>query len=42
MKRQDPEHLGLKINRGITYVLLVICGSFALAAVYFFVKAALE
>ena len=42
MKQKGPEHLGLKINRAITYFLLVICGSCALAAVYFFVQAAME
>ena len=42
MKKREPEHLGLKIDRGITYFLLVICGTCAVAAVYFFIKAALE
>jgi|GEM_PF-5070369 hypothetical protein len=42
MKRKEPEHLGLKINRLITYFLLVVCGTCALAAVYFFIKASLE
>ncbi len=36
------EHLGLKINRAITYILVVISISFALAAAYNFIKAAME
>ena len=36
------EHLGLKINRAITYVLVVISISCALAAAFYFIKAAME
>jgi hypothetical protein len=39
---KQPEHLGLKINRLITYFLLLICGGCALVAVFYFIKAALE
>ena len=44
MKNRDSreEHLGLKINRYITYVLVVTSISFALVAVYYYIKAAFE
>ena len=42
MKKQQPEHLGLKINRAITHVLVVVSVSCALVAVYYFIKAAME
>ena len=38
----SSEHLGLKINRAITYVLVLTSVSLALVAVFYFVKAAME
>jgi len=38
----NAEHLGLKINRWITYGLLITAASLALIAVFYFIKAAME
>lgn len=37
-----PEHIGMKINKAITYVLLVTCASLLLVAGYYFLKVALS
>lgn len=37
---KNHEHLGMKINKAISYVLWVTCASLLLVAAYYFIVAA--
>lgn len=39
---KEKEHIGIKINKAISYVLGVISVSLFLVAAYYFIKAAFE